>query len=949
LPAEIIKPVGGNLLKIHITNTARAEHATWALRPVAAACTIAFMAGAMPAFAQTPAPAQVETITITGIRKGIEDAISVKKNSDSIVEAISAEDIGKLPDTTVAESISRLPGVAAQRNKSTGKLSAVSVRGLSPDFNGTLLNGREQATTGEARGAELDQYPAELLGQVLVYKTPDALLVGQGLASTIDQRTIRPLDFGKRTIAGSYKHVQTAIGAGEGANEGKGSRYSVSYVDQFADRTVGIALGFTRLDEKGGEQQKINTWGGCCGDDVPYNGQKVKTPGGFTSDTEQLNQKRDGVLGVIQFKPNKNFEAVLDVFHSKGDTALKKTGLEGAIRGSTGGYDPDGVLSNATIATIGGNLIATSGTFNNYNGVVRNHLESGEDKLTSIGLNLKGRFGDWLATGDVSQSKAEKANIRFETTSGIPGNSNKTGISKGNISWTGFNGSNNADVKYSTSVNYADRNVVKLTDINGWSGGEDSPQAGYVATPTIKDELNNIRISAGRDVSFGPITRAEFGVNFTDREKAKSTEEGRLIIKGTDPYGAATVPGSAVGTAGVTGIQVVSFDPRGSVGTIFDLPAKVDKDILNKSWAVTEKITTFFVKGDLDGAVGSVNYRGNVGIQVVGSKQNATGVNINQALCTGNTPATCPSTTVTGGKSYTDVLPSLNVNFDVGNDQIVRFGLGQAMSRANMGDMRATINYNFDNTKQIFTGDGGNPELDPFRAKAIDLSYEKYFGKKGYISAAAFYKDLDSYILKVGRPFDFKPYIGSGNVPKGASTIGLLTTPVNGSAGTISGFELAVNMPFSLLHSSLDGFGVLINHSDTSSSISLASAGLNTQDIGLKSIPLPGLSKRVTNARIYFEKYGFQVALAARQRSDFLGEISDFQDNRQYTFVKAETTADAQVSYEFGSGMFKGLGVTFQAGNLTNAKFERYNPENGNIVESIKYGKSYTFGINYKL
>ena len=927
-------------------NNTSAAQSMWLLRPVAGAVALAFVAGVAPAFAQQQ---QVETITITGIRKGIEDAISVKKNSDSIVEAISAEDIGKLPDTTVAESISRLPGVAAQRNKSTGKLSAVSVRGLSPDFNGTLLNGREQATTGEARGAELDQYPAELLGQVLVYKTPDALLVGQGLASTIDQRTIRPLDFGKRTIASSYKHVQTAIGAGDGANEGKGSRMSVSYVDQFADRTVGLALGFTRLDEKGGEQQKINTWGGCCGDDIAYNGQKVKTPGGFTADTERLDQKRDGVLAVLQFKPSKNFEVVLDAFHSKGETTLKKTGLEGAIAGGAGGYDPDGVLSNATIATIGGKLVATSGTFNNYNGVVRNHLEAGEDKLTSIGLNLKGKFGDWLATGDISQSKAEKANIRFETTSGIAGNSQKTGVSKGNISWTDFNGSNNADVKYTTSVNYADRSIVKLTDVNGWSGGEGSPQAGYVATPTINDELNNIRLSAGRDVAFGPITRAEFGVSFSDREKAKTTAEGRLTIIGTDPYGATTVPGSATGIAGVTGIAVVSFDPRGSVGTIFDLPAKVDKDILNKSWSVVEKLTTFFLKGDLDGALGGVNYRGNVGLQVVGTKQNAIGVNINQALCTGNTPATCPSSTVTGGKSFTDVLPSLNVNFDMGNDQIVRFGAGQAMSRPNMGDMRATINYSFDATKQIFTGDGGNPNLDPFRAKALDLSYEKYFGKKGYVSVAGFYKDLDSYILKVGTPFDFKSYIGSGNIPAGAKTIGLLTLPVNGTAGTISGFELAVNLPLSLLHQSLDGFGILVNHSDTSSSISLASAGLNTQDVGVATIPLPGLSKRVTNARIYFEKYGFQVALAARQRSDFLGEISDFQDNRQYTFVKAETTADAQVSYEFGSGMFKGLGLTFQAGNLTNSKFERFNPETRDIVESIKYGKSYTFGINYKL
>jgi iron complex outermembrane recepter protein len=930
-------------VKVSKQNATAVAQSTWLLRPVAGALALAFVANAAPVFAQQ----QVETITITGIRKGIEDAISVKKNSDSIVEAISAEDIGKLPDTTVAESISRLPGVAAQRNKSTGKLSAVSVRGLSPDFNGTLLNGREQATTGEARGAELDQYPAELLGQVLVYKTPDALLVGQGLASTIDQRTIRPLDFGKRTIAGSYRQVQTAVGSG--GEEGKGSRISVSYVDQFADRTVGLALGFTRLDEKGGEQQKINTWGGCCGDDIAYNGQKVKTPGGFTADTERLDQKRDGVMAVLQFKPNKNFEVVLDAFHSKGETTLKKTGLEGAIAGSAGGYDPNGVLSNATIATIGGNLIATSGTFNNYNGVVRNHLESGEDKLTSIGLNLKGKFGDWLATGDVSQSKAEKANIRFETTAGIAGNSNKTGVSKGNISWTGFNGSNNADVKYTTSVNYADRSVVKLTDINGWSGGEGSPQAGYVATPTINDELNNIRLSAGRDVAFGPITRVEFGVNYSDREKTKSTDEGRLTIIGTDPYGATTVPGSATGTAGVTGISVVSFDPRGSVGTIFELPAKVDPGILNKSWAVTEKLTTFFVKGDLDGTVGGLNYRGNVGLQVVGTKQNATGVNINGETCKGDTPATCPTTTVSGGKSYTDVLPSLNVNFDLGNDQILRFGAGQSMSRPNMGDMRATLSYNYNPTKRIYDGDGGNPNLDPFRAKALDVSYEKYFGKKGYVSVAGFYKDLDSYILKVGREFDFKPFLGSTVVPAGRSTVGLLTTPVNGNAGTISGFELAVNLPFSLLHSSLDGFGILVNHSDTSSSISLASAGLNTQDIGLATIPLPGLSKRVTNARIYYEKYGFQVALAARQRSDFLGEISDFQDNRQYTFVKAETTADAQIGYEFGSGILKGLGLTFQASNLTNSKFERFNPENGNIVETIKYGKTYTFGLNYKL
>jgi iron complex outermembrane recepter protein len=131
-------------------------------------------------------------VVVTGIRASIENAIATKRNSDGIVEALSAEDIGKLPDSTVAESVSRLPGVTAQRNKSTGRAQSVSVRGMSPDFNGALLNGREQASTGDSRGVEFDQFPAELLGSIVIHKTPEASLVGQGLASTIDLRTVRP-------------------------------------------------------------------------------------------------------------------------------------------------------------------------------------------------------------------------------------------------------------------------------------------------------------------------------------------------------------------------------------------------------------------------------------------------------------------------------------------------------------------------------------------------------------------------------------------------------------------------------------------------------------------------------------------------------------------------------------------------------------------------------------
>src|SRR5207244_7147484 len=150
---------------------------------------------AAPAAAQeTPAEnAPLQEVVVTGIRRGIEDAIKIKQDSNSIVEAISAEDIGKLPDTSIAESISRLPGLTSQR--ADGRASDISVRGTDPEFATALLNGREQVSTGDNRNIEFDQYPSELISGVIVYKTPDAGLVGQGLSGTIALQTMRPLAY----------------------------------------------------------------------------------------------------------------------------------------------------------------------------------------------------------------------------------------------------------------------------------------------------------------------------------------------------------------------------------------------------------------------------------------------------------------------------------------------------------------------------------------------------------------------------------------------------------------------------------------------------------------------------------------------------------------------------------------------------------------------------------
>lgn len=897
-----------------------------------------------------------QTVTVTGIRQGIENAINIKKNADGVVEAISAEDIGKLPDTTVAETISRIPGLTTQRSKSTGRAQSISVRGLAPDFATGTLNGREQASTSDSRSVDFDQFPAELLGGITVYKSPDAGQINQGLAGTIDLQTVRPLNFGKRTIAVNYRKQET--GKGLPTEAGKGERAALSYIDQFMDRKLGIALGLTRFKDDGAGQLKFNSWGGWT-PELNYNGQSVKVPGGFTADTEQTTTKRDGAMAVLQYKPNKDFESILDIFHTEGNWKTSKKGLEGAIGGnSAGGYDPNGVLTNATIV----NGVAASGTLTNYKGVVRNHDEATDDKLTSWGWNNKLRMGEWTGVADISQSKVTKHSSRYETTAGQVGNANKPAYANnvGTISWTGFNGSNFEQVKYTTSLDYSNPAVAKLTDVMGWSGGETSPQAGYVALPTTTDKIDAVRLSGKRSINFGPLTDLEFGANFTERSKTHSANEGRLVIKDSvnlstgaviDPYAFKEVPGAGVAIAGTTGLKVIAWNPTGSLGTIYDLPPKVDKDILNKSWDVTEKVSTAYWRSGIDTKLFGFDARGNVGLQLVQTDQTGAGYFVDQAACTGNTPATCPSKRVAAGTDYVDVMPSLNLALDVGYDSVVRIGAGRTLSRPSMADMRGSVTFSLNQTAQggpRYEGSSGNPFLKPFRANVLDLSFEKYFGgNKGYVAVAGFYKDLVSYVYQQSTAIDFSKY--GVTLPPGVSTVGLMKSPANGTGGSVKGVEFAVSVPFGMFLKPLDGFGIQFNHSYTDSSVNIPTAGVNSNDVNVANLPLPGLSRNANNVRVYYEKYGFQVAVARRYRSDFLGEVTDFQDNRQLTFVKGESTVDLQLSYEFQSGPAKGLSILFQGNNLTKTEFQRYRADTGAVVENVPTGKTYLIGLNYKL
>ena len=353
------------------------------------------------AIAQDDDARVTEEIIVTGFKQSLRDAIELKQESDLIVEAISAEDIGKLPDVSIAESLGRLPGLASQRLN--GRSQVISVRGLSPDFTTTLFNGRQQVSVGDNRGVEYDQYPSGLIDTVLVYKTPDAALLGQGLAGTVDLRTIRPLAYGRRALSINGRYIENEMEALNADGDNKGQRANFFYVDQFADGTVGFAVGISHLSNPSqGEQHRI--WGYSRHDNLPV-------VGGIDSLVRTSELERNSVMAILEFQPNDSFSTAIDLYYSDFEEEILLRGVEFGFQWDVNASLQDGY-------TVDRNGFISGGQFNNGRVLVRNDVETRQTDLFAVGWNLELDIADWTAMADLSYSKAERKDQILEAYSG---------------------------------------------------------------------------------------------------------------------------------------------------------------------------------------------------------------------------------------------------------------------------------------------------------------------------------------------------------------------------------------------------------------------------------------------------------------------------------------------------------------------------------------------------
>jgi iron complex outermembrane receptor protein len=902
------------------------------------------------AAAQDAPPAgdeELEEIVVTGFRQSLQSSIEVKREAMSIVQAIDAEDIGKLPDSSIAESLARLPGVTGQRVN--GRTSAIAIRGFGEDFTAASMNGRELLGMGDNRNVEFDLYPSEILSGVTVYKTPSATLMTQGVAGTVDLRTVRPLDSDRViNLQGSYE--QNEYDALNPDKDDTGYRFAGSYVDQFVGDTLGVALTIASL-ESPSQEEWFAAWGG---DSYPRTDAGDIILGGVKPYARSSTLSRDSYSGVIEWKPNDSLRVTADALYVDYLDEQVKRGLE--TPGFWGG-------PTTTIGTVVDGFV-TTGSFAPRAPQMRNDSFEQDADLQIFGLNLQYQLTDtWSLMFDGAYNNVEKTLTDIEIYSSVGGRSGSPGQQFDTV---GFSmNSRGADLTY--GLPYDDFNQVYLAGAQCWGGGNPfSPscddQDGFTNIADFEEDLTTLRLQATKEFD-GPFTSLQFGANYSDREKSK-INNGFFLVSPAYP-GAQLVPEEfrrgTVAIDSIGGVRMVAIDGPGLYRSGYY--TEVDEALTNAgrladTYTITEEVTTGYAQLNYDHDYNGVRIAGNVGLQYVDSTQSTEG--FGAQVASSGVVAVPLSTEY----DYSDWLPSFNMSIGLTDEVIMRIGASRTMTRTRLDRLKpgASVEFFYGNNqpganlnRSPWSSNAGNPYLEPIKVDQFDLSLEYYFAPEGFVSAGVFTKNLKNWQTQGSLPTDFTPFYFPGLIPPGDPNLtlcaptgvctfdGFTNTTIESGGGSINGVEVQGALPFNIFTDVLDGFGLLGYYTTIDNGVT----------INGQQAEVVGLSDRSWGVTAYFERWGFSARVSNSYRSDYAAEFRGLSNTLGVTRVLETELLDAQVSYDFGQGGFDGwlggLSVYLAGQNLTDEPYkEFFQNDTRQVKRYSSYGATYTVGARYR-
>ncbi|MCI2962015.1 MULTISPECIES: TonB-dependent receptor [Shewanella] len=919
--------------------------------------------------------ANIERIEVKGYSKSLIDSLDAKRYGDTVSEQLSADDLGALPDVSMADALTRLPGISAVRTG--GQAAEINIRGMSGGFVFSTLNGREQVSTSGTRSIEFDQYPSELISSAAVYKSPKASLIEGGVAGTVELQTVSPLQSDKDhsflvNARGMYNDRASEV---YGADE-YGHRLSISYQGKFFDDTVGVALGYARLKQPSVATQFI---GLAYNDSKEVDGLANDTNGPIDAPANEYISEgfelqhlggveiRNGYMGAIEWAPRDNFKLKADAFLSRFDSESFARGFRVKFGGS-GAAIANPVLDGNSV--IGGTFNRTSKSYTRVETV--NDDNQDFDEVNSFGLNADWQVTDRLnVAADISYSSAKSnfrngllwANVAVDANADTPVFDDNVSISYQ------LNGLNLPDVGFNQADAFTDLDRVMVSK--------------YGIYPyENEDAVKAYRLDFKYDLENDYISSVEFGVRYSDRNYSNR----RSVFE----YGNDGAFSSAEPPLKLTSDMASVVDWQGEF-SYFPSYLAIDLDAALAAWfpegipqpvqtwgnadgvldakgyttdyswtvqqsgEVFEKVFAAYAMVNFDTEIGGIPVTGNLGLRRVDTDQSATVLeNVRADPQLGAQYIVDDLGIVNNyyapkikGIDYVDYLPSLNLSFKITEDSQIRLAAAKVMSRPPInrlaGDASATAN----NDGIINGSSTNNPYLKPFYADQYDISYEKYFDEGAFV-AALFYKNIDSFIDTVAiTNFDFK---GNGfNVPdyivapsgvQTATSNGTYTTAMNNAeGGYIRGLELAYTQVFASLPDMFSGLGFNASYSYTESEVqSITSLGGDSV-----TQSLPGLSNNVLSATLFYGYEGFETRISARYRDAFVSEQVAIND--QVVNFDSETVMDYQASYQVTDG----LNVLFQVNNLTDEPTKSYFGTEQKTGTLQYFGREFFLGFTYAL
>ncbi|MBY6188908.1 TonB-dependent receptor [Microbulbifer agarilyticus] len=896
--------------------------------------------------AQDAASTTLEEVSVTGIRQSLTNAMDIKRDSAGVVDAISAEDIGKFPDTNLAESLQRITGVSIDRSNNEG--NKVTVRGFGPNYNLVTLNGRQMPNSsalqseGITRSFKFSEISAESVSGVEVVKTGKADVYSGGIGSTINIKTARPFDHDGFVASASVKGVMdTSVEKGDSVTPEFSSMVSGTF---FEDK-LGVLLTVSHAErdsrsEGVGTQAWVPNYGTADTSAIDRNKNPEGTywaPWTFDVDVSDHQRERQNGQLVVQFAPVENVTATLDYTASRYDEQISMNRTSVWFDTSAGVTDSNGTVINPSVQNDELNFWAWD-----YQFVTDND---------SVGLNV-----EWEATDSLSfaldfhdsTSHSQPGGLPAETIANTKNPGKMVDVVADFSSSSGLPGISFDDSSLAGGA-YAPQNIV--SDLFQERGYE------------IENSIQQFQLSgAWENLDDGALKTIRFGVATTDYQ-VDVFESGSFAFVNLGDLAALGIDFENRGDFG---------DQMGSNSGLFPLLADYEaSDFIDAVKAngdyyeatptfdkVSEETLAAFVAMDFETEFNGYPVRLNTGLRF--EDTDVSGTSIQNGIVglsywhveeLREVNDDMPSADTLDG-DYTRFLPNVDASIELNEDLVARASYSRTLSRADISAMFPSTSLDVSRPGGPFNASQGNPGLLPITSDNFDLSVEYYYAEGSYASVGFFKKYVENFIgatteERVIYDVNGNPITDPSANPRpgcpdstGANAACLNTagdpvitwsvaTPGNLEEAEVYGWEVAVQHMFGD-----SGFGAIANFTLVDGDVEY--------DVfdNENSVALTGMSDSA-NLIGFYEKDAFQARLAYNWRDDFLLDTRQSQIGNQPVFTEAYGQWDLNASYD----VTEDVSVFLEGLNLTEETIRRHGRFANQLVSAQQYGARYNIGV----